>query len=430
MDAAFLEEVACFLDSFDVPAFPAAFLDAGDGLLPIEKPSGGSEAVVATALASDGTVPSDQKKAKPKRRKATRDVTPSAREIQKAKDRKRRNEHRERQKLERESLQRQVGELSTELDQIQKTKENEEKDADALTPPIIAWKAITKRQLEVRLASETQQRKLKSAVRARAALIEGLSGLVRKRLSGGDLVENLGLDESSFGQKRVRLEPADTAIFEAYLQGLNTTYAQTEEVFRVCGMNAMPDDAINTKQTWKPDGQMGCFQYVSKQMMSFNFNETCQSLWQVVHRLQHRQNDRELYDGVTDPDSTVASKFRIVRRQTSGRIVSVVQRVVARRFEETNRMVTIWRSFTEGEGEFTGMHSDETGWCVVKSSAISLVESTVLETCIRHVPMHFRSTATLESAVEQFTDVVLCTGAEDAEEITDKLEKLLLDNDK
>ncbi|RLN91228.1 hypothetical protein BBJ28_00021103, partial [Nothophytophthora sp. Chile5] len=262
MDAAFLEEVACFLDAFDVPALPTAFLDAEDGLLGTEEPSGGSEAVVATAFASDGAIPSDQKKEKTKRREAKRDVTPSAREIQKAKDRKRRNEHRERQKLEREALQRQVGELSVELNEVQRAKENEEKEADDLMLPILAWKTIAMQQRDVRLASEVQQRQLQTAVGVRAALIKELGGLVRKRLIGGELAENRGSDESSFGHKRVRLEPADTAIFEAYLQGLNTAYAQTDEVFRACGMDAMPDDAINTEQTWKPDGQTGCFQFV------------------------------------------------------------------------------------------------------------------------------------------------------------------------
>ncbi|RLN96766.1 hypothetical protein BBJ28_00014670 [Nothophytophthora sp. Chile5] len=427
MDAEFLEEVAEFLDSFDLPAYPAAFLDAEDGLLPTEEPFVGSGAAIATAFASDGAVPSGRKKAKTKRLKPKRDVTSSTRELQKAKDRKRRNEYRERQKIERKSLQRQVGELSVELDQVQKAKENEEMEADDLMPPILAWKTIANRQLEVRLASETQQRQLQSAVRARAALIQDLSGLVRKRLSGDALVVNRGLDASSFGQKRIRLEPADSAIFEAYLQGLNMAYVQTDEVFRACGMDAKPDDAINTKQTWKPDGQMGCFQSVMKQMMPFDFKQTCQSLWKMAI-MQHRQTDREIYYDVGDPETTLALKYRITSRQRSGRIVSVVQRVVARRFEETNRMVTIWRSFTEGEGVFTGMHSDETGWCVAKPSPTPLTGGTVLETCIRHVPMHFQNTATLEPAVEQFTDLVLNSGTEDGTEITGMLEKLLLDN--
>ncbi|RLN88698.1 hypothetical protein BBJ28_00020966, partial [Nothophytophthora sp. Chile5] len=189
MDAKFIEEVAEFLDSFDLPTYPTAFLDAEDGLLCAEEPFVSSGAAIATSCASDGASPIDQK-VKPKQLKAKRSTTPSTRELQKAKDRKRRNEYRERQKIEREALQRQVGELSAELEQVQKTKENE---ADALTLPILAWKTIAKRQLDVRLASEAQQRQLQAAVRARAALIQDLSGLVRKRLSGDALVENRGL---------------------------------------------------------------------------------------------------------------------------------------------------------------------------------------------------------------------------------------------
>ncbi|RLN94265.1 hypothetical protein BBJ28_00006981 [Nothophytophthora sp. Chile5] len=428
MDAGFLEEVAEFLDSFDLPAYPAAFLDAEDGLLPTEEPFVSSEAAIATAFASGRAVPSGRKKAKTKRLKPKRDVTLATRELRKAKDRKRRNEYRERQKVEREALQRQVGELSAELNEVQGAKENEETEADDLMLPIMTWKTIAKRQLEVRLASETQQRKLQSEVRARAALIEDLSGLVRKRLSEGELVVNRGLDESSFGQKRVRLEPADTAIFEAYLQELNTAYVQTEEVFRAYGIDTMLDDArVATTRVWQTDGKTGCFQSVSKQLMPFSFKQICQCLRQMAI-MQHRQKDRELYYDVEDPETTLALKYRITSRQTSGRIVSVVLRVVARRFEENDRVVTIWRSFTEGEGVFTGMHSDETGWCVAKPSPTPLTGGTVLETCIRNVPMHFQNTATLEPAVEQFTDLVLNSGTEDSAEITDMLEKLLLAN--
>ncbi|RLN96949.1 hypothetical protein BBJ28_00016703 [Nothophytophthora sp. Chile5] len=426
MDAEFLEEVAEFLDSFDLPAFPTAFLEAENSLVGAEGPSASSGAAIATTFASDGAAPIGRKKTKTKQLKAKRNTTPSDRELHKAKDRKRRNEYRERQKIERESLQRQVGDLSAELEQVQKIKENEEKEADDLMLPILAWKTIAKRQLEGRLASETQQRKLQSAVRARAALIEDLSGLVLKRLSEGDLIVSRGLGESSFGQKRIRLEPADTAIFEAYLQGLNTIYAQTEEAFRAYGMDAMLDDAtVNTKQAWQHDGKTGCFQFVSKQLMPFSFKQTCQSLRHVAV-MQHRQTDRELYYDVEDPETTMALKYRITSRQTSGRVMSVVLRVVARRFEERDRVVTIWRSFTEGEGVFTGMHSDETGWCVAKPSPTSSAENTLLEMCIRNVPMHFRSTATLEPAVEQFTDLVLNSGTEDSAEITGMLEKLLL----
>ncbi|RLN94359.1 hypothetical protein BBJ28_00027159 [Nothophytophthora sp. Chile5] len=395
-DAAFLAKVAEFLDSFDVPTFPE-----GDSLLGVEEPSASSGAAIATEFCFERS------------------------ELQKAKDRKRRNEYRERQKIERESLQCQVGELSAELNEVQRDKENEEKEADDLMLPILAWKTIANRHLEVRLASEARQRQLQAAVEARAALIEDLSGLLCKRLSGDALVENLGLGEASFGQKRIRLEPADTAIFEAYLQGLDTAYAQTDQVLRACGMDAMPYDAVHCKQTWKPDGKTGCFQSVSKLLVPFSFEQTCQSLLQVAI-MQHRQIDRELYYGVGDPETTLALKFRVISSQTSGRIVSVVLRVVARRFEERDRVVTIWRSFTEGEGVFTGMHSDETGWCVAKPSPTPLAGGTVFETCIRNVPMYFRGTATLEPAVEQFTDLVLNSGTEDSAEITGMLEKLLL----
>ncbi|RLN96764.1 hypothetical protein BBJ28_00014669 [Nothophytophthora sp. Chile5] len=424
-DEAFLEEVAGFLDLFDLSPLPTTLVGADDGL---PAPTS-SEAVTASTFIADpdGAVPSDRKKTKSKRLKPKRDDTSCAREIQKAKDRKRRNEYRAQQKLERESLQCRVGELSAELDQVRSTKAITGEGKDDLELPVSVWQTIAMQQRDVRLASEAQQRQLQTSVGVRAALIEELGGLVRKRLNGGELVENLGLDNASYRQKRVQLEPTDTAIFETYLCGLNSAYAETDEVFRACGMDAMPDDAVNSKQRWEPDVKVGCFQSAMKQMMPFNFKQTCQSLWQLAYLL-HRQEDRELYYGLGDPDNTVAFKFRITSRQTSGRIVSVVQRTVVRRFVASDRMVITWRSFTEGEGLFAGMHYDETGWCAVKPSATPLAAGATIETYIRIAPMHFDCMAPPGPAVEQFTDLVLHAETEDTTVVMEQLEKLLLTN--
>ncbi|KAF1779832.1 hypothetical protein GQ600_16579 [Phytophthora cactorum] len=52
-----------------------------------------------------------------------------------------------------------------------------------------------------------------------------------------------------------------------------------------------------------------------------------------------------------------------------------------------DRVVIVWRKFTEGEGVYAGMHSDETGWNIVRPSSDGA--GTVMESIIRYVPMSF-----------------------------------------
>ncbi|KAK1942673.1 hypothetical protein P3T76_006172 [Phytophthora citrophthora] len=74
-------------------------------------------------------------------------------------------------------------------------------------------------------------------------------------------------------------------------------------------------------------------------------------MWQLVLVLR-QEEDRELYEGIEDPENTLALKFRISTCLPTGKIASAVQRVVGRRYHENDRIVGVWRSFTEGEDLF------------------------------------------------------------------------------
>eukprot|EP00644_Phytophthora_capsici_P002618 jgi/Phyca11/105637/e_gw1.11.620.1 len=123
-----------------------------------------------------------------------------------------------------------------------------------------------------------------------------------------------------------------------------------------------------------------------------------------------------------------ASKTWKIRRRSrsvtktlnSGRTVSVLQHAVARRYLEADKMVVVWKTFTEGEGMFAGMHADECGWCLSTPSSITSKPSTLMRTVIRHVPMHFDATLAKEPAAGQFTGLLLTAGSEDATEIVTK----------
>jgi hypothetical protein len=100
---------------------------------------------------------------------------------------------------------------------------------------------------------------------------------------------------------------------------------------------------------------------------------------------------------------------------------------VVRRFQEIHRVVVVWKVFTEGEGLFRGMHSDETGWCIARPSTVATATGTVLDMCFRHVPMHFSSSAACAPVVNEFTDMVVTTGEEESQTVLKALEKMLLD---
>ncbi|KAF1785960.1 hypothetical protein GQ600_14474 [Phytophthora cactorum] len=48
--------------------------------------------------------------------------------------------------------------------------------------------------------------------------------------------------------------------------------------------------------------------------------------------MPHRQHNREVYEHVDDPENTRATKFRLKKPVSGGSTVSILKRVVARRF--------------------------------------------------------------------------------------------------
>ncbi|KAG1691825.1 hypothetical protein DVH05_026200 [Phytophthora capsici] len=354
---------------------------------------------------------------------ATEPIIARNQEKHRSKDAIRRSEYRKKQKAEKEALRREIDELSAKLDKLQDSSDNGgvSPSTDAALSSCL-WKAIASRQKEHREAAEEEQLHLRAAISSRATLIEDLSGFLRKRVHDGAITSGADSEGGPRLQKRMRLEPTDSALFETFIQELHAVYLQTDEVVRACELSMTMETPFTTKHK---DGETEYYQHADRQTLPFRYKQTCHSIWHLAE-LKHRQEDREIFEGVEDPENTMAMKFRITSRRM-GETVSLLQRVVVRRFQEANRVVVVWKVFTEGEGIFRGMHSDETGWCVIRPSTTASATGTILDTCFRHVPMHFRSSSKSEPVVSEFTKLVVSTGEEENKTVYEALEKMLLD---
>ncbi|KAL4150604.1 hypothetical protein PRNP1_010006 [Phytophthora ramorum] len=322
------------------------------------------------------------------------------RELDRAKDRKRRREHRARRQVERDSLKLEVEKLTGELHQAKVVYDS-------------TWKVLAQRQLAARLSSEAQQRQLYESIHVQGALMEETYHLICKNETA-----------VRYQPSRVRLEPSDLEIFAAYIHDLDEVYAQTDGALQSRGLSAEENWNVPSK-IWDEDLDTGTLKFRGKITMPFDFQELCKCQWQAAH-LFHRQESREPFDDVEDPDNTLALKFRVTTRLGSGQVGTALQRIVIRRYEEDARMVLVWRLFTEGEGLFTGMHSDETGWGVATPAQDTARAGTVIRTCVRNVPMHFSNMSTQEPIVKQFNCKLAEWGLENNETVTTGLEKHLI----
>ncbi|OWZ20649.1 hypothetical protein PHMEG_0004909 [Phytophthora megakarya] len=356
------------------------------------------------------------------------------------KERRRCSNYRQRQKDEREHLHEQVKTLTTELNSLKKSKEEGDSSSSG-------WKLFAERQLEARKTSENDQIHLCEAIQARAAIIREIQDMPQVRITS----DVDGVNAAPYKRQTTAGHDAcsTTPFCQLFVQDLDSIYAQTDECLLAFDDNSLEDSL----EVWKEDDETGTFHFMERQEMLCDFDEACQTLWEAA-KLSHRQDERNDFDGVPDPENTSAFNFRVLKYLGSGQVVSALQHVVSRCYRTRDRMVFVWQKFMDGEGIFTGLRAGETGWDVLTLAADigTVVRRTVIwhtpmhlragetgwdvltlaadtgtverRTVIWHTPMHIDGTMLCEEVVKEFASLTIGSVTEDEDEISKKFDEL------
>ncbi|ETP39273.1 hypothetical protein F442_13257 [Phytophthora nicotianae P10297] len=334
---------------------------------------------------------------------------------------KRRDAYRKRLKEEWQTLRCEEMELTERLKQMQYRRK---RDQGGMAHS--RWRAMALRQLEGRRIAEAQQERLNTAVKRRRELIQDVEDMIRKRLKETEQANG----ENSCHYKKTGREFVDERLLGAYLDELDAIYARTDAVFQCCETEPKIGPYLNSPPLKKREGDTEYFENVGVLHVPFDFKRTWLAVWDITHQ-SYRQLDREEFNGVDD-ENTIATRFRVKCRLQTGGFVSIWIHFVARRYIEEDRAVTIWRELWEGEGEFLGMQSDETGWCVIQSRECreenfdKAGKFATIKTCVRLVPIHFSPNVSCHPDFAKFTEVLVTSGKEDNLQVEQMMERLQL----
>ncbi|KAG6610375.1 Rio kinase [Phytophthora cinnamomi] len=327
----------------------------------------------------------------------------SKQELAKEKAGQRRDAYRKRQKEERAILRLQDAELSRQLTKLQQFKRRETtQSAPGDTLALGAWKAIATRQYESRLESEALQKRLRAAVNSHALMIQDLETLLRKRMREVEKLTSVEVPE--LFDKKARLGMKDAMLYKTYFENLDALYERIDEVFQEVGVTPTPGGILSGEPTRKMD--------------------------EDTEYLERIGEGRKVYDGLPDPENSLAFQFCSPHRRENGEVCNLRWYHVVRRYVEKSRMVVVWRDLCEADEEFPGLNSDETGWAVVHAPTNDdNFAATLVQACIRLVPMHFQcGNPDKEGEIGQFMALVVKTQVEDNQEIERMMERLLLDD--
>eukprot|EP00644_Phytophthora_capsici_P016893 jgi/Phyca11/45605/gw1.59.44.1 len=251
--------------------------------------------------------------------------------------------------------------------------------------------------MDGRVVAEEQQQRLKKAVSSRAKVLQEINEMMLRRICGTDASNSLREVEKT---DAMELEPDDIALFEEYLQDMDEVYKQTDETFRAAGVDENPLESYKVGPQWKRDGDLEYFENLDVTLFPFSFERTSSAMWQAIQHV-HRHESRQHYNGVTDPESTIAVKCRIPSPKDNGELVDMLIHVVIKKYVQPDRMVIVWRALTEGDNEFSGMHSDETGWSVIRPHK---TEGAIIQAFTRYFPLAIATTFGDKVRTDQFSN--------------------------
>ncbi|GMF55158.1 unnamed protein product [Phytophthora fragariaefolia] len=398
VDEAFLADVTGFLDELE----PSAAGDAAELLQHSQRLLAETAALLA---ACEGPSETDDERRERRNRQAA----------------KRRRRHRDKLKAERQALHEQEKTLSDRLRALQQAKE-ETQERSVLDPE---WEAVASRQRQGRWVAEQQQRRLRRAVARRHEVALEMAQMLRRQLCGLRSLQVEAKDES----KDERLDADDVALFEDYAQGLDAVYARTDEALQECALEDKSRASYKVGPVRRRDGDVEYLESIDVLLAPHGFKQTCSAMWQAMV-LVHQRQGRQQYRGVVDPDNTIAVKLRIPCLRDSEAPVDVLVHLVTRRYVEAERMIIVWRAMTEGVDEFSGMHFDEYGWCVIRPNKdrSHAAMPTIMETFARFLPMSLAPQFEDKARSDQFARFVVTSGEDDGAEISRMMKTLLLDD--
>lgn len=386
-DTAFLKEVRAFLDTSALSCTQA-----------IRNEDKGAETASTELWAADSILGNKGRETAKEARHKTR----------KEKEALRKQRYHHRQKNERETLRRAVGELELLLRELKRRK-HERMSGIATEIVESMWRDSAARQRELRLRSEGQQKLLLEAVAVQSFYIENLR----------PLKPAIGASDTT----RAR-EWTDAFLFEEYLREVEGNYTLSEQVYSECSFDDLLEGIYTSSHRCNSSGEVMYSQHLNKVLQPFSYEQTSTNMWKLA-KLPHRQHDRVDIE-LGDPNNTVAIRFRLVHTLGTRSTVSVLQRYVFRRYIGHNRTAFVWKTHSEGEGAFRGIRFVESGWVSIRPTQDAT--STLLEICVRQAPVEPRVSGLQNQVYGDFRQVLQRSVEDDAREIITELDNLLLED--
>ncbi|GMF43354.1 unnamed protein product [Phytophthora fragariaefolia] len=248
------------------------------------------------------------------------------------------------------------------------------------------WKEVASHQLQQRLKSERENRRLKAVLEGQIKIGKSLAKLLEATAT------TQPMESCLYGPQRTRRMHASApdrtgpGIFAELMAGVDDSYREVDEVFRANGLGDMESSFSDAKMCVGPDGVY--MEIFANKVLPFDVQSTGTAAWQYFAKSMEHMPFRFFYQkdpqNLETTDNTIVESFGM-ELHANGTQADFRVKQILRRYVEEDRVVIVWRSFIDpvefSGAPLRGAEFREKGYIVVRRPRGMAENFALLQTC-------------------------------------------------
>ncbi|KAE9291523.1 hypothetical protein PF008_g25308 [Phytophthora fragariae] len=245
------------------------------------------------------------------------------------------------------------------------------------------WKEMASHQLEQRLKSERENRRLKAVLEGQIKIGKNLAKLLEATSTTQPMESCLQRTRRMHTSAPDRTGPG---IFAELMAGVDESYREVDDVFRANGLGEMESSFSDAKMRVGPDGVY--MEIFANKVLPFDVVSTGTAAWELFAKSMERMPFRFFYQkdpqNLETTDDTIVESFGM-ELHANGTQAGFRVKQSLRRYVEEDRVVIVWRSFIDpvefSGAPLRGAEFREKGYIVVRRPRGMAENFALLQTC-------------------------------------------------
>ncbi|GAB9471376.1 hypothetical protein Gpo141_00008591 [Globisporangium polare] len=251
------------------------------------------------------------------------------------------------------------------------------------------WREIARHQCDERDKSERKNIRLRLALESQLKVAKSLETFLVLKAAACAMDIGKSIDLQRYGQMAHYNDfsglDRDAAIFQNLLVGVEQMLAEVDAVYEANGLARVETTQIDAQTRFDAERESMFVEVCASKVLPFSVKETGAAVWDhyvfAKRRMPSRYYFYHSHKSIDETEDTIVEDFSVELHSKNKR-GSFRMRQVTRRLVKDDRVVIVWRSYSDplefSEQPLSGLRSFEKGYIVIRASSSGV---TLLQPC-------------------------------------------------